>query len=223
MLDRRVATYSAAVAGITDGATILLGGFGGAGVPLGLVAAVLDAGIRDLTLISNNAGSGDPDARVLLQAGRVRKVICSFPKSPTSTVFEEMYRAGKVELELIPQGTLVERMRCAGAGLGGFYSPVSVGTDLARGKEVRSLGGRDYVLELPLSGDVALLRARRADRIGNLVYNKTARNFAPVMATAAKLVVVEADELVEAGAIDPETIVTPGIFVDRVVAKGAPQ
>ncbi len=221
MLDRRVATYGEAVAGLRDGCRVLLGGFGGSGVPLGLVAAVMDAGLRELTVIANNAGTPGPDLTVLLQAGRVRKLICSFPKSTSNTVFADLHRAGRVELEVMPQGTLVERMRCAGAGLGGFYTPVGAGTALAEGKESRVLGGREHVLELPLRGDVALLKARRADRFGNLLYSKAARNFSPVMATAADLVVVEVDELVELGALDPECVVTPGIFVDRVVRKGS--
>lgn len=222
MLDRRVRTYAEAVAGIRDGATILLGGFGGAGVPFGLVAAVNDAGLRDLTVVSNNAGSAEPDVAVWLMEGRVRKVICTYPKSAGSTVFADLYAAGKVELELLPQGTFVERMRCAGAGLGGFFTPVGAGTDLAKGKETRLIGGREHVFEEPLRGDVALIRACVADRLGNLTYNKLARNFAPIMATAADLVVAEADEVVDIGGIDPEHVVTPGIFVDRVVTKGAP-
>ena len=225
IIDRRVASYRAAVAGIADGATILLGGFGGAGVPLGLVAAIEEAGLRELTVVANNGGSAEPDLSIWLAAGRVRKLICSYPKSKSNLTasFSDLYRAGRIELELVPQGTLVERMRCAGAGLGGFYTPVGVGTALAEGKEMRSIGGRDYVLELPLRGDVALLRARLADRLGNLTYDKTARNFAPVMATAAALVVAEVDDCVEAGAIDPETVVTPGVLVDRVVMVGAPR
>jgi 3-oxoadipate CoA-transferase alpha subunit len=225
MLDRRVASFGEAIAGIGDGATVLLGGFGGAGTPFGLIAAIYEAGLRDLTVISNNGGSAAPDLSLLLSAGQVRKMICSYPKSKANTTasFTELYLAGKIELELVPQGTLVERIRCAGAGLGGFYTPVSVGTELAKGKEVRVIDGREHVLELPLRGDVALIRARLADRLGNLVYNKTARNFAPMMATAAKLVIAEVDDFVELGALDPESIVTPGIFVNRVVRQGAPR
>lgn len=225
MLDRRVASFTEAIAGIGHGATIMLGGFGGAGTPLGLVAAVHRAGLRDLTVIANNGGSADPDLRIWLEAGQVRKLVCSYPKSKqhTTASFTTLYLAGKIELELVPQGTLVERMRCAGAGLGGFYTPVGAGTALAEGKETRMIDGREHVLEMPLRADVALLRGRQADRLGNLTYNKTARNFAPVMATAAKLVVVEVEEFVELGALDPEAVVTPGIFVDRVVQKGAPQ
>ena len=222
MLDRRVKTYSDAIAGIANGATILLGGFGGAGVPLGLCAAVIRAGLRDLTVVSNNAGSGDPDLSAMLTAGCVRKVICTYPKSPTSRVFADLYAEGKVGLELIPQGTLVERMRCAGAGLGGFFTPVSAGTELGAGKETRVIEGREHVFETPLRGDVALIRGKKADRLGNLTYNKLARNFCPAMAMAATLTIAEVDEVVEVGALDPEEIVTPGVFVDRIVPKGAP-
>ncbi len=224
-INRRVTRYAEAIAGIGDGATILLGGFGGAGVPLGLVAAIAEAGLRDLTVVSNNGGSGEPDLSIWLAGGQVRKLICSYPKSKASSTssFTDLYRAGKIELELVPQGTLVERMRCAGAGLGGFYTPVGVGTALAQGKEVRNLGGRDYLLELPLHGDVALLRAHQADRLGNLTYDKTARNFGPVMATAAALVVAEVDAFVALGTLDPEAVVTPGVLVDRVVTVGAPR
>ncbi len=225
MLDRRVASFGEAVAGIGDGATVLLGGFGGAGTPLGLIGALHDAGVRDLTVVCNNGGSADADLSLLLQSGRVRKLVCSYPKSKAKSTssFADLYLAGKIELELVPQGTLVERMRCAGAGLGGFYTPVGAGTALAEGKEVKVLDGREHVLELPLRGDVALIRARQADRIGNLTYNKTARNFAPAMATAAALVVAEVEEFVADGGIDPEAVVTPGILVDRVVRMGSPR
>lgn len=222
MLDRRVKSYSEAVAGISHGATILLGGFGAAGVPFGLCAAVVKAGLRDLTVISNNAGSGDPDLSVMLTAGCVKKVICTYPKSKGSQVFPDLYAAGKVELELIPQGTLVERIRCAGAGLGGFFTPVSAGTELGAGKESRVIDGREHVFEHPLRGDVALIRGKTADRLGNLTYNKLARNFCPAMAMAADLVIAEVDEIVDVGDIDPEAVVTPGVFVDRIVPKGAP-
>ncbi|WP_419897348.1 3-oxoacid CoA-transferase subunit A [Roseomonas sp. USHLN139] len=225
MLDRRVARFAEAIAGIGDGATILLGGFGGAGTPLGLVAAVHAAGLKDLTVIANNGGSAEPDLSLWLSAGQVRKLVCSYPKSKLNTTasFSELYLAGKIELELVPQGTLVERIRCGGAGLGGFYTPVGAGTALAEGKETRMIDGREHVLEKPIRADAALIRARQADRLGNLTYNMGARNFAPVMATAAALVVAEVEEFVELGAIDPEAVVTPGIFVDRVVLKGAPQ
>ena len=220
MPDRVVRSYRDAVAGLRSGDTVMLGGFGAAGVPLGLVAAVLALGVRGLTVIANNAGFAGADMTSWLEAGIVRKVICSYPR--TSPACVALWRQGKLDVEVLPQGTLVERIRCAGAGLGGFYSPVSVGTVLAEGKECRTLDGRDYVLELPLRADVALIRAHRADPYGNLTYRMTARNFAPMMATAATLVVAECAELVEVGGIEPEHVVTPGIFVDRVVAQGAP-
>lgn len=211
------ADLAEAVAGIRDGATVLIGGFGLAGMPVQLIDAVIDQGATDLTVVSNNAGNGDTGLAALLDQGRVRKVICSFPRQSDSWVFDRLHRAGQVELELVPQGTLAERMRAAGAGLGGFYCPTGVGTLLTEGKEVREIDGRTYVLELPLKGDVALVRAHRADRLGNLVYRKTGRNFGPVMATAATTVVVQVSEVVDAGALDPEAVVTPGIYVDRVV------
>lgn len=217
MIDKRVAGLSEAVEGLESGHTVMVGGFGSAGVPLGLIAAVLERGPRDLTVIANNAGFDPGDISDWLGAGLVRKVICSYPR--TSPTFVALYRDGKVELELLPQGTLVERMRCAGAGLGGFFSPVSAGTLLGAGKERRTIDGRDHVLELPLRADFALIRARQADRMGNLTYNKTARNFAPVMATAARIVVAEASEIVDVGGIDPEAVVTPGLLVDRVVQE----
>ena len=217
----RVDSYAAAVEGIADGATVMLGGFGAvAGVPLGLIRAVLAAGVRDLTVISNNAGFGGPDLTSWFEAGIVSRIICSYPR--TSATCIELWRQGKLVIDIVPQGTLVERMRCAGAGLGGVYSPVAANTVLGEGREHRVLDGRTYVLERPLPADVALLRAARADRFGNLTYNKTARNFAPIMATAARLVIVECAEYLEHGAIDPEVVVTPGIFVDRVVPEGAP-
>lgn len=223
MLDRRVASYREAIAGIKDGATILLGGFGGSGVPIGLIGAIADAGLRELTVCANNAGSSPDDLSRLIIEGRVRKVICSFPRSGSSTVFADAYFAGKVELEIVPQGTFVERIRAAGAGLGGFYTPVAAGTDLAAGKETRVIDGKEYVFEKPLRGDVALLKAEKADRLGNLTYRLLARNFSPAMAMAADLVVVEADEVLELGEIAPEIVVTPSIFVDRVVKRGAPK
>lgn len=207
-----------AVAGVEDGATVLVGGFGMAGMPVALVDALIRQGAGDLTVVSNNAGNGDTGLAALLAAGRVRKVVCSFPRQADSWVFDGLYRAGRIELELVPQGTLVERMRAAGAGIGAFYSPTGVGTPLADGKEVREIDGRTYVLELPLRGDVALIGAHRADRSGNLVYRRTARNFGPVMATAATTVVAQVREVVEVGALDPEAVVTPSIYVDRVVA-----
>jgi 3-oxoadipate CoA-transferase, alpha subunit len=206
-----------AVADIPDGATVLIGGFGPAGQPIELIDALRRHGARDLTVVNNNAGNGDTGLAALLATGSVRKIICSFPRQSDSWVFDGLYRSGKIELELVPQGNLAERMRAAGAGIGAFFCPTGVGTPLAEGKETREIDGRTYVLEYPIRGDVALIGALRADRAGNLVYRKTARNFGPVMATAATTVVAEVRELVDIGGIDPETVVTPGIFVDRVV------
>ncbi|WP_420124157.1 3-oxoacid CoA-transferase subunit A [Nakamurella sp.] len=207
-----------AVAGIADGSTVLVGGFGMAGMPSHLIDALIRQGAGELTVVSNNAGNGDAGLAALLAAGRVRKMICSFPRQSDSWVFDGLYRAGRIELEVVPQGTLAERMRAAGAGLGGFWSPTGVGTLLAEGKETRTIDGRTYVLEFPLRGDVALIAADRADRMGNLVYRKTARNFGPVMATAATTVIAQVRQVVPTGALDPEAVVTPSIFVDRVVA-----
>jgi 3-oxoadipate CoA-transferase alpha subunit len=213
-------TTAEAVAGIEDGSTVLVGGFGMAGMPVALVDALIEQGATDLTVVSNNAGNGDTGLAALLAKGRVRKVVCSFPRQADSWVFDGLYREGRIELEVVPQGTLAERMRAAGAGLGGFYCPTGVGTPLAEGKETREIDGRTYVLELPLPGDVALVGAHVADRMGNLVYRKTARNFGPVMATAARTVVAQVSEVVEVGALDPECVVTPSIYVDRVVVVG---
>ncbi len=217
MIDKRVKSLAEAVAGIADGATILCAGFGGAGLPDALCEAVVEQGARDLTVVANNAGTGRRGLAALLAAGRVRRIICSFPRSAGSVVFEELYAAGRIELQLVPQGIISERMRCAAAGLGGFYSPVSVGTRLADGKEHHEIDGRIYVLEKPLKGDVALLSADRGDRWGNLTYRKSARNFNPTMAMAADLSVVQVRRIVELGELDPEMIVTPGIFIDRLV------
>ena len=206
-----------AVSGIADGAIVLIGGFGTAGQPVELIDALIRSGVKDLTVINNNAGNGRVGLAALLANGQVRKIICSFPRQTDSYIFDELYRAGKVELEVVPQGNLAERMRAAGAGIGAFFSPTGVGTQLAEGKEQRTIDGRDYVLEYPLSGDVALIKAFCADTLGNLVYRKTARNFGPVMATAAKTTVVQVRELVQPGEIDPEVVITPGIFVDRIV------
>src|SRR6476660_4592147 len=210
-----------AVAGIDDGATVLVGGFGMAGMPVALIDALIEQGATDLTVVSNNAGNGDTGLAALLAAGRVRKMVCSFPRQSDSWVFDGLYRAGKIELEVVPQGNLAERMRAAGAGIGAFFCPTGVGTPLAEGKEVREIDGRSYVLEYPIRGDVALVGAHVADRMGNLVYRKTARNFGPVMATAATTSIVQVSRVVETGALDPESVVTPSIFVDRVVAVGA--
>lgn len=206
-----------AVSGIPDGSTVLVGGFGTAGMPFDLLDAVVRQGARELTVVSNNAGNGDNGLAALLAAGQVRKVVCSFPRQTDSWVFDELYRSGEIELELVPQGTLAERMRAAGAGIGGFYTPTGVGTLLAEGKETREIGGRTHVLELPIAADVALISAHTADTLGNLVYRRTARNFAPVMATAATTTVVQVRHVVEPGALDPEAVVTPGIYVDRIV------
>ena len=207
----------AAVADVADGSTVLVGGFGMAGMPVALIDALIDQGATDLTVVSNNAGNGDTGLAALLAEGRVRKMICSFPRQHDSWVFDGLYREGKVELELVPQGNLAERMRAAGAGIGAFFCPTGVGTPLAEGKETREIDGRTYVLEHPIRGDVALIGAHRADQMGNLVYRKTARNFGPVMATAATTVVVQVGEVVEVGGLDPEAVVTPSIYVDRVV------
>lgn len=210
-----------AVAGIEDGSTILVGGFGLAGMPFDLIDGLIRQGAKDLTIVSNNAGNGEVGLAALLKAGRVRKVICSFPRQSDSYVFDDLYRSGKVELEVVPQGNLAERLRAAGAGIGAFYTPTGVGTVLAEGKETRTIDGRDYVLEYPINGDVALISAHRSDRMGNLVYRKTARNFGPVMATAAATTIVQVHEVVATGGLDPEAVVTPGIFVDRVVRVAA--
>ena len=216
------ASAAEAVAGIEDGSTVLVGGFGMAGMPVHLVDALIEQGATDLTVVSNNAGNGDTGLAALLAKGRVRKMVCSFPRQSDSWVFDGLYRAGKIELDLVPQGNLAERMRAAGAGIGAFFGPTGVGTPLAEGKEVREIDGRTYVLEYPIHGDVALIKAHRSDRMGNLVYRKTARNFGPVMATAADTVVVQVAEVVDIGELDPEVVVTPSIYVDRVVRVGDP-
>jgi 3-oxoadipate CoA-transferase alpha subunit len=206
-----------ALAGVKDGATVLVGGFGTAGIPNELIQGLIEQGAKDLTVVNNNAGNGDTGLAALLHAGRVRKIICSFPRQADSHVFDALYRSGKLELELVPQGNLAERLRAAGAGIGGFFSPTGFGTELARGKETRKINGRHYVLEMPIHGDVALIKAERGDRWGNLVYRKAARNFGPVMAMAAKHTVATVHEIAELGEMDPEHIVTPGIFVHQVV------
>ena len=221
-INKVMTNFEDAVAGVKDGATILVSGFGGAGMPTELLNALRDQGATDLTIVSNNAGVGREGIGGLLSEGKIRKVICSYPRSGGSVIFEEMWAAGKVELEVVPQGTLSERIRAAGAGIGAFYTPTAVGTQLAEGKEVREINGRLQVLEYPLKGDVAFVLAKTADRWGNLTYNKSARNFGPVMAPAADLTIVQVHEIVELGALDPETIVTPSIFVDRVVKMAGP-
>jgi 3-oxoadipate CoA-transferase, alpha subunit len=210
-------TTDEAVAGIEDGSTVLVGGFGLAGMPFDLIEALIRQGAKELTIVSNNAGNGEVGLAALLQAGRVRKVLCSFPRQVDSYVFDELYREGRIELEVVPQGNLAERMRAAGAGIGAFYCPTAVGTPLAEGKEVRTIEGRDYLLEYPIKGDYALISAHRADPMGNLVYRKTARNFGPVMATAATITIVQVGEVVGLGDLDPEAVVTPSIYVDRIV------
>ena len=206
-----------AVAGIADGSTILVGGFGRAGQPVELIAALIESGARDLTVVNNNAGNGESGLAALLKAGRVRKIICSFPRQADSQVFDGLYRSGKLELELVPQGNLAERIRAAGAGIGAFFCPTGYGTELAKGKETRTIDGRDYVLEYPIHADVALIKAEVGDRLGNLTYRMTARNFGPIMAAAAKLTIATVHRVVAPGEIDPEAVVTPGLYVKRVV------
>jgi 3-oxoadipate CoA-transferase alpha subunit len=217
MIDKRVASLHDAVTGVKDGDTVLVGGFGNSGVPLELVHSLLELGPRDLTIVTNNAGSGETDIAALIRERRVRKIVCSYPRSAGSVWFEKFWRADEIELELVPQGTLSERMRAAGAGLGGFFTPAGADSSLAQGKEIRVIDGRRHVFEKPLHADVALIKADRADRWGNLVYHSVARNFGPVMATAAKVTVAQVRAFVELGELDPEAVVTPGIFVDRVV------
>jgi len=217
MIDKILPSLTAAVADIHDGATVMIGGFGTAGMPSQLIDALIEQGARELTIINNNAGNGDTGLAALLKAKRVRKIVCSFPRQTDSHVFDELFRRGEIELELVPQGNLAERIRAAGAGIGGFYTPTGYGTLLAKGKECREINGRHYVFELPLHADFALIKALAADRWGNLVYRKTARNFGPIMASAAKTTIVQVDEVVPLGELDPETVVTPGIFVQRVV------
>lgn len=222
MIDKRVGSLEEAVAGITDGMSIMIGGFGDSGIPVQLCDAVLDLGVKDLTIITNNGGAGETDIAALIREKRVSKLICSFPRSVGSHWFKQRWDEGSLELELVPQGTLSERMRAAGAGLGGFYTPTGADTELAAGKETRTINGKLYVLEMPLPADIALIHALKADRWGNLVYHSAARNFAPTMATAAATTIVQVREFVELGDLDPEHIITPGIFVDRVVEVGYP-
>lgn len=222
MIDKRVPTPVEAVADVFDGATVMIGGFGEAGSPIELIHALIDQGAGGLTVVSNNTGSGQVGLAALIKAGRVATMICSFPRTANSTVFPELYRAGRVELELVPQGTLAERIRAGGAGIPAFYTPTSVGTPLGIGKETREFMGRDCVLEHGLVADFALIKARSADRHGNLIYHGTARNFGPIMATAAGCTIAQVEEVVEPGGLDPECVVTPGLFVERVVMVGAP-
>ncbi|MDH4375975.1 MAG: 3-oxoacid CoA-transferase subunit A [Ramlibacter sp.] len=217
MINKIANSVAEALSGVPDGATVMVGGFGTAGIPNELIDGLIEQGARDLTLVNNNAGNGEAGLAALLRAGRVRKVICSFPRQADSHVFDSLYRSGEVELELVPQGNLAERIRAAGAGIGAFFCPTAYGTELSRGKETREINGRHYVLEYPIHADLALIKAERGDRWGNLTYRKAARNFGPVMAMAARKTVASVHEIVELGALDPEHIVTPGIFVKQVV------
>ena len=217
MINKIAASIEEALAPVKDGATVMIGGFGTAGQPAELIDGLIAHGARDLVIVNNNAGNGDTGLAALLKAGQVRKIICSFPRQADSHVFDALYRAGKLELELVPQGNLAERIRAAGAGIGAFFTPTGYGTALAEGKETREIGGRHYVLEYPIHADFALIKAERADRWGNLSYRKTARNFGPIMASAAALTVASVHEIAELGSMDPETVITPGLYVQRVV------
>ena len=217
MIDKIRASAAEALSDVPDGATVMVGGFGTAGLPNELIDALLEQGARELTIVNNNAGNGDTGLAALLAAGRVRKIICSFPRQTDSWHFDRLYREGRIELELVPQGNLAERIRAAGAGIGGFFTPTGYGTELAQGKETREIDGRMYVLESPIHADYALIKAERGDRWGNLTYRMTARNFGPVMAMAARVTVATVHEVVALGALDPEAVVTPGLFVQRVV------
>jgi 3-oxoadipate CoA-transferase alpha subunit len=217
MINKLKQSVAEALANIHDGATVMLGGFGDSGQPAELIEGLIAQGARDLVIVHNNAGSGDTGLAALLSKGRVRKIICSYPRQADSHVFDGLYRSRKLELELVPQGNLAERIRAAGAGIGAFYTPTGYGTELARGKESRQINGRMYVMEYPLHADFALIKAERADRWGNLTYRKTARNFNPIMATAAKVTIASVHEIVQLGSIDPETVITPGLFVQHIV------
>ena len=217
MINKIVHSMAEAMVGIRDGAVVLIGGFGSIGQPNALIAGLIEQGAKDLTVVANNSGVGHVGLAALLETGRVRKIICSYPRTVDPVVFEELYRAGRIELEVLPQGTMAERMRAAGAGIAAFYTPTAVGTKLALGKEVREFSGRKYLLEEALPGDVALIEAWEADRWGNLTYRSSARNFNPVMAMAAKLTIAQSQHIVELGALDPEKVATPGIFVNRII------
>lgn len=217
MINKLADSVAQALAGVRDGATVLIGGFGTAGIPGELIDGLIAQGARDLTVVNNNAGNADQGLAALLKAGQVRKIICSFPRQVDSYVFDGLYRSGKLELELVPQGNLAERLRAAGAGIGAFFCPTAYGTELAAGKETREINGKHYVLEYPIHGDVALIKAEKGDRWGNLTYRMTARNFGPIMAMAATTTIASVHEIVELGALDPETVITPGLFVQRVV------
>lgn len=220
MINKIVDTMHAAIAGVRDGDTVMIGGFGGAGQPSALIDALIEQGARDLVIVNNNAGNGETGLAALLKARRVRKILCSYPRQVDSHVFDGLYRSGEIELELIPQGNLAERIRAAGAGIGAFYSPTGFGTLLAQGKEVRRIQDRDYVLEMPIHADFALIMAEQADRWGNLTYRKTARNFGPIMAMAAKVTVAQVRTIVPLGGLDPERVVTPAVYVQRVIQVG---
>jgi len=222
MIDKRIDTVAQAVADIPDGAVVMIGGFGEAGSPTELIHALIDHGAKNLTIINNNTGNGEVGLAALIGNGQVRKMICSYPRSSHSKIFPELYRAGKIELEIVPQGTLAERIRAGGAGVPAFYTATTVDTPLADGKEIRNIDGRDYVLEYGLKADYALVKCERADRLGNLTYNKTARNFNPIMCTAAGITIVQSKRIVTLGDLDPEAIITPGVFVDRIVEVSVP-
>ena len=222
MIEKRINNITEAIADISDGSVIMIGGFGEAGSPTELIHALIDHGAKDLTVINNNTGNGEVGLAALIGNGQVSKMICSYPRSSHSKVFPELYRAGKIELEIVPQGTLAERIRAGGAGIPAFYTATTVDTPLADGKEIRTIDGRDYVLEYGLKADYALIKCEIADRLGNLIYNKTARNFNPIMCTAAKITIVQARKIVKVGDLDPETIVTPNVFVDRVLEVSNP-
>lgn len=217
MINKIFPSVAAAVSGIEDGSTILIGGFGGSGMPSELIDGLIAQGARDLTIVNNNAGNGEFGLALLLKEKRVRKILCSFPRQADSHHFDGLYRAGNIELELVPQGNLAERIRAAGAGIGGFFTPTGYGTELARGKETRIIDGRGYVFETPIHADYALVKAEKADRLGNLVYRKAGRNFGPIMVSAARCSIVQVSDIVEVGELDPEVIVTPGIYTTRVV------
>lgn len=217
MIDKSKQSLTDVISKIKDGSTILIGGFGPAGQPAELIDALIGCGAKDLTIVSNNAGNGDYGLARLLQTGAVKKIICSFPRQADSYIFDELYRAGKIELEVVPQGNLACRIQAAGMGLGAVYTPTGYGTLLAEGKETRHIDGKDYVLEYPIKADVALIKAHKADRWGNLIYNKSARNFGPIMAMAADMTIVQVSQIVPLGELDPECIVTPGIFVQHVI------
>ncbi len=221
MIQKIIPSVAEALQDIADGSTILISGFGGAGLPIFLLDALLEQGAKNLILISNNAGASGVGIAKLVGAGRVKKMVCSFPRQPESGAFDDLYRAGKIELELVPQGTLAERIRAGGAGIGGFYTPTGFGTELAKGKDTREIDGVNYIFEKAIKADYALIKADKGDRWGNLTYHGTARNFGPIMATAARCTIAQVREVVELGALDPENIVTPGIFVKRIVQMGA--